>query len=127
MSNKTQLSNNNTQLASLIQELQGKATGGGGASVEMCTVSLEIDGPYDSGNDVMYYTNQNREVVNGTWSSLLNTPITVTKGSLLILYGLMATQFDLGGNGTEEVNEFLGNDIFVIFMINGDCTIVANM
>ena len=42
MSNKTQLQANNTQLASLIQTLQGKAVGGGGggASVETCTVKL---------------------------------------------------------------------------------------
>ena len=32
MSNKTQLQTNNTQLASLIQTLQGKAAGGGGSS-----------------------------------------------------------------------------------------------
>lgn len=37
MSNKTQLSNNNTQLASLIQTLQGKATGGGGATYHFMT------------------------------------------------------------------------------------------
>lgn len=41
MSNKTQLSTNNTQLASLIQTLQGKAAGGGsGGSVETCEVSV---------------------------------------------------------------------------------------
>lgn len=41
MSNKTQLSTNNTQLASLIQTLQGKAAGGGGASVETCSVTIK--------------------------------------------------------------------------------------
>lgn len=40
MSNKTQLQTNNTQLASLIQTLQGKAAGSGGASVETCTVTV---------------------------------------------------------------------------------------
>lgn len=40
MSNKTQLSNNNDKLASLIQELANKAAGGGGASVETCTVVI---------------------------------------------------------------------------------------
>lgn len=44
MSNKTQLQANNTQLASLIQTLQGKATGGGG-SVEACTVEILAFGP----------------------------------------------------------------------------------
>ena len=48
MSNKTQLSNNNTRLASLIQTLQGKATGGGsgGASVETCTVTVTFTSAY---------------------------------------------------------------------------------
>ena len=40
MSNKTQLSTNNTQLASLIQTLQGKATGGG---IDTCSVRIIPD------------------------------------------------------------------------------------
>ena len=40
MTNKTQLLNHNERLASLIQELQGKAAGGGGASVETCTFTV---------------------------------------------------------------------------------------
>lgn len=40
MSNKTQLQTNNTQLASLISTLQGKAAGGGGAAVETCSVRV---------------------------------------------------------------------------------------
>lgn len=45
MSNKTQLQANNTQLAALIETLQGKAAGGGsgGASVETCTVKISLD------------------------------------------------------------------------------------
>lgn len=43
MSNKTQLSTNNTKLASLIQELTNKATGGGGAAVETCTVTVAFN------------------------------------------------------------------------------------
>lgn len=45
MSNKTQLSNNNTQLASLIQELANKAAGGGSGAVETCTVTITNDRP----------------------------------------------------------------------------------
>lgn len=44
MSNKTQLQTNNTQLASLIQTLQGKAAGGGGGA-ETCTVEILSVGP----------------------------------------------------------------------------------
>lgn len=55
MSNKTQLQANNTQLASLIQELQGKAAGGGGgASVETCTVEIVAVAPVSSTQNVSY-------------------------------------------------------------------------
>lgn len=37
--NKTQLQTNNSRLASLIDELKGKAAGGGGA-VDTCTVEI---------------------------------------------------------------------------------------
>ena len=50
MSNKTQLQANNTQLASLIHELQGKAAGGG-ASVETCTFT--VNGGYIIGAAVL--------------------------------------------------------------------------
>lgn len=43
MSNKTQLSNNNTKLASLIQELQGKAAGGGSGSAEIKSGELTVE------------------------------------------------------------------------------------
>lgn len=55
MSNKTQLSNNNTKLASLIQELQGKASGGSGA-VETCTVTIRYKYPVVTGSSS--YNNQ---------------------------------------------------------------------
>lgn len=41
MSNKTKLATNNTQLASLIQELQGKAAGGGGG-MQTATVTSTV-------------------------------------------------------------------------------------
>ena len=37
---KTQLQTNNARLSALITELQGKAAGGGGGSVETCTIAL---------------------------------------------------------------------------------------
>lgn len=65
MSNKTQLQANNTQLASLIQTLQGKATGGGGASVETCTVTVNAVGGY-----VTTYLFTTYE--NGQWGAACN-------------------------------------------------------
>lgn len=60
MSNKTQLSTNNTQLASLIQTLQGKAAGGGaGGSVETCTVILDVQNAMLHGYTSTIYTDGN--------------------------------------------------------------------
>lgn len=42
MSNKTQLQTNNTQLASLIQTLQGKAAGGGGMQTATVTSTVKM-------------------------------------------------------------------------------------
>lgn len=39
---KSQLQTNNTRLASLIDELKGKATGGGSGSVETCYIKFSI-------------------------------------------------------------------------------------
>ena len=46
MSNKTQLQTNNAQLASLIQTLQGKATGSGTSSIDTCTISITCSSGY---------------------------------------------------------------------------------
>ena len=46
MSNKTQLQTNNTTLSSLIETLRGKAAGGGGGSVETCSVSVSFSAGY---------------------------------------------------------------------------------
>lgn len=49
---KTQLQTNNSRLASLITELEGKAAGGGsGGSVETCSVRI-----YCTTNDIFGYT-----------------------------------------------------------------------
>lgn len=64
MSNKTQLQANNTQLASLIQTLQGKAAGGGGAaggSLDTCTVTFECQDGQSLG--WVYTAVKNGEVV----------------------------------------------------------------
>lgn len=82
MSNKTQLSNNNAQLASLIQELQGKAAGGSG-SVETCTVVFGNVVGYTEPDDVVAYTDGNGqmqvEAIDGGMS------ITALKNSLIVV------------------------------------------
>ena len=55
MSNKTQLQTNNTQLASLIQELQSKATGGSGAAVETSSIRLICNTPDVYGYSYLAY------------------------------------------------------------------------
>lgn len=81
MPNKTQLSNNNTKLASLIQELQGKATGGGAA---LETVVITFENKYTSPDASVYYTDANQQaqqanIINGL-------TITALKNSVLALY-----------------------------------------
>lgn len=64
MSNKTQLQANNTQLASLIQTLQGKAAGGGssgGGIGSICTVNISTNGP--SMNVTFYYMDSDLNVL----------------------------------------------------------------
>lgn len=87
MSNKTQLSNNNTQLASLIQTLQGKATGGGGGGgVETCTITLASGGPPlpNDGDKIIYTdaTQTPQRVVHQ-----FGVPYEVVKGSIVMFYG----------------------------------------
>ena len=52
MSNKTQLQTNNTQYASLIELLRGKATGGGGDASTYSTIYIGASVPTsDIGSD----------------------------------------------------------------------------
>lgn len=56
---KTQLQTNNTRLASLIQELQGKAAGGGGASVPESGVFTYTESMYEPGVNEYVLTSEN--------------------------------------------------------------------
>lgn len=108
MSNKTQLQTNNADLQSLIDRINTakdtaaslpEAGGGGGGSLETCTVSLRIDGP-TMGDTLVYYTNENQELATETFKSsitikcLKNSIISInnggmgvnTSGSLEVLY-----------------------------------------
>lgn len=80
MSNKTQLQANNTQLASLIQTLQGKATGGGGGSVEACTVEILAMG--STVTTTFYFIG-----TDGTTQSVICSPTDMTMGTQLVVKG----------------------------------------
>lgn len=84
MSNKTQLQANNTQLASLIQELQGKASGGSGA-VETCTVTFTMTGT-PVFNSVSYSTIENGAIVYSTLTgtAVNSTAIEAIKGTIVV-------------------------------------------
>lgn len=89
---KSQLQSNNTRLASLIDELKGKATGGGG-SIETCTVT--IDAKYaipgnESGN--IWYTNSEMSIQQDTWSH--NSVFTVVKGTIILADNMSGTGLD---------------------------------
>lgn len=92
MSNKTQLAANNTQLASLIQTLQGKATGGGnssegssGSSMGTCTVRIE---PYQwMGDERIKYV----------------IATTVVNGVITPYYQIFNNDNTSLGEGTDEV------------------------
>lgn len=64
MTNKTQLQTNNTNLDSLISKINAaknvaaslpEAGSGGGGSIELCTVTITMDGPPT--DEIIYYTN----------------------------------------------------------------------
>lgn len=86
MSNKTQLQTNNTTLASLIQTLQGKATGG---AVETCTVNIISSD--SNGRPWFYaytYLDSNGEIVIGKVLNNSSSNVTIENvlcGSLIIV------------------------------------------
>ena len=84
MSNKTQLSNNNTKLASLIQELANKAAGGGSGGVETCTFTVSGDMGI---RDICYVgvgSDGGLSAVEDTINDVTAT-ITCVRGSIVIL------------------------------------------
>lgn len=87
MSNKTQLATNNTQLASLIQTLQGKATGGGGGGgVETCTITLKSSSPPIPGSSgTIIYTDATQTPQRVVHQ--FGVPYEVVKGSIVVFDG----------------------------------------
>ena len=91
MSNKTQLATNNTQLASLIQTLQGKATGGGGGGVETCTLNINASGIRN-----MKYTTVDD---NGKITTVIGNSIAETNKSIKCVIGTIVYFYNDGGPG----------------------------
>lgn len=90
---KTQLQSNNARLASLIDELKGKATGGGG-SAETCTVTINYK--YGAPNNAFYvYTSVENGDIVGRYIQYDGkvTPVileNVVKGTNVVAVGLGA-------------------------------------
>ena len=117
MSNKTQLSNNNTQLASLIQELQGKASGGSGGSVETCEVTVySADSP--SGPKLtIYYVDGNLSLSTYSHSADISDSYDAAKGSIFITVGLSSSAISGDGN----VSLICSSSTTCVWFVSGDC------
>ena len=118
MSNKTQLQTNNTQLASLIQTLQGKAAGGGGGTaIETCTVVLDTGSssyrPYYYSYTMVNDDGSITGVAVGPNSALDITLTNVVCGSVVTVYwyggtGLTVTNAEkLGPSSSKYFNAYL--------------------
>ena len=119
MSNKTQLSTNNTQLASLIQTLQGKAAGGGGSSVETCTVQIAPMGPSMANTTrELIYVNESgvAQKVVFTW----NTAYTTIKNSFVCLTN--SSPYITDGMNT-NATYWTADDQMYVFQVTGDAVI----
>lgn len=124
MSNKTQLSNNNTQLASLIQELQGKAAGGGGdASVETCNVHIVVD---NSMPFIIWTDGSNYYDEMATATSAGNTYIAdlkVAKNTVFVIYN--ASYSNIAATGEITHAKQMGYPCNV-FYVSGDGSITGS-
>lgn len=95
-----------TAIAALENELQGKASGGGGASVETCTVNITCFNPIIC---LCYTAYENNEIVaKGFLDSFNNTSITcsnVVCGSSIYLTNGYYMNADTLGGGVERFEE----------------------
>lgn len=85
---KTQLQTNNTRLASMINELKGKAAGSGpsgGESAETCTVTVSVMGDSPMLPTTMWYVDSDGQPAQVTEANDgIDDDYTVLKGSLLV-------------------------------------------
>lgn len=138
---KTQLQSNNTRLASLIDELKGKATGGGETAPTYETCIVNLGSSMDQEGQVIYYTLSNGiPAITSSYfpvlkvvSQLVPSGIEVIKGSELIFgCGSIAnTSVSLSISGEiacleGEPNTQLGYQSGMRFKVNGPGTIIYN-
>lgn len=121
---KQQLQSNNTRLASLIDELKGKAAGGGGgASVETCTVTVNIGTELGDTDGIMdkiaFQVQENGEIVVREMTSTQSCVIeNVVKNSLLYTFHTDYISVDV--EGATLLFDYATDQTFII---NGDATL----
>lgn len=122
----TKVSEANDQVAeieSLISELDaaldGKSvSGGSGAAVETCTVTLVQGGPIAAPSDYMWYTDENGVTKKATWE--IGSSYTIMKNSLMYLYNFY-------GSTTVANAEYIAyyGDSF-LYYITGDAALTSS-
>ena len=123
---KTQLKSNNERLASLIDEIRGKAVGGGGSgSVETCTVTITVANVHPQW---VMYVNSASDDGFVEWSPELPedipAPFEILNGTLFILSKVGSDAPTVSGG---EARNF-GNGKFVILANPGageTCTVTT--
>jgi hypothetical protein len=142
--NKTQLQSNNTRLASLIDELKGKAASGGsssGGSVETCTVIfnpeiVSTDNPFVTPSYDFFYTGMENSQIKPLWTSIGNESytISVVKNSSLFIFSnntpMVNTASSSDGFGTSGGAQYHwgvyeGNGFKSLFFVTDDATITV--
>lgn len=129
----TELTEQESLISQLSTILDSKASGGGSATLETCTVTINDGGNL---NSVIYESVSNGEKVGATsrihedpnymWD---NRVIAVVKGSLLIACGGDSIVWSTTGDAALESSivgdDYVGSGYTYLFRINGNCVIEA--
>ena len=123
MSNKTDLQALNANYEALIEELRGKAVGGGsGGGVETCTVSLAA--PIDFELEQLVYCDGS-SIIDYNFGNHPYSPfeITVVKNSILFMIISLGNIVNVMG-GAEMITNGDGN---VVIGVTGDCSLAVDV
>ena len=107
------------KIAQIKTALEGKAAGGGGATLETCSLAYESDSPVN-GSTTIYYVNDNAELATASVSMFESVTVTVLKNSLVFIcnYGSSVTIM----SGDCEVLEISGS---AGLFVSGDCEVYS--